>query len=239
MQAETMAAAGRLAATIAHEINNPLEAITNFVYLARMTPGMPEDAARQLAHADRELARVAQIARKALGFYRETSQEKWFQVHQLVEEVMLLYERKMRDKQITAHVEVDFALRIHVKQGELRQIISNLLANAIDACAPGGAIWLRARSGIAWRTGARRGVRFTLADNGSGMPPEVQRRIFVPFFTTKGNTGTGLGLWVSKTLLEQHGGYLRFHSRQGARPGTVMSFFLPATAEIYELPRCA
>lgn len=241
VQAEKLAAAGRMAATIAHEINNPLEAVTNFIYLARTTPDMPEEAARHLEVADRELTRVAQIAQKTLGFYRDTSKDKWLHVRELVEDVLLIYERKMRNKQITAEVSVDPELRIYFKQGELRQVLSNLLVNAIDACASGGHIWLRAHASTDWSEGGEDGVRFTIADNGSGMSPEVQKRIFVPFFTTKANVGTGIGLWVSKSLLEQHGGSLRFRSRQGSPSGTVMSFFVPGNAnlQVHELPRSA
>ena len=241
IQAEKLAAAGRMAATIAHEINNPLEAVTNFIYLARTTPGLPDEATRHLEVADRELCRVAQIAQKTLGFYRDTSRDKWLGVAELIEDVLLIYERKMRNKQIAAHVKIEPALRVYAKQGELRQVLSNLLANAIDACSRGGSIWLRAHASISWSNGGGRGTRFTLADNGSGMPPDVQRRIFVPFFTTKQNVGTGIGLWVSRSLLEQHGGFLRFRSREDSPSGTVMSFFVPANAnlQVHELARSA
>lgn len=228
LQAEKVASAGRMAATIAHEINNPLEAVTNFIYLARTTPDLPEGASRQLEIADRELSRVAQIAQKTLGFYRDTSKNKWLEVSEAVDDVMLVYERKLRFKHIRATVEVGKGLKVFAKQGELKQVLSNLVANAIDASREGGSIKVRVHASSKWVNGSEPGIRFTVADQGTGMPPEVQRRIFVPFFTTKANTGTGLGLWVTKSLIEQQGGYLRFRSRQGERSGTVMSFFLPA-----------
>jgi signal transduction histidine kinase len=106
--------------------------------------------------------------------------------------------------------------------------LSNLIANAIDASAPGGKIWLRVHGTKNWTEGREPGVRITVADNGTGMSPEVKRRIFVPFFTTKSNVGTGIGLWVTKSLIEQQGGYLRFRSQQGQKAGTVMSFFVPS-----------
>ena len=230
IQAEKLAAAGRMAATIAHEINNPLEAVTNFIYLARTNPDIPEETQRYLEIADRELTRVAQIAQKTLGFYRDTSNNKWIGVHEVVADILLIYDRKLRYKQINCVVDVDPDLKVFAKQGELKQALSNLLANAIDASHEGGTVWLRARSSSNWIKGHEAGVRITLADNGSGMSPEVQKRIFVPFFTTKANIGTGIGLWVTKSLIEQDGGYLRFRSRQGQRSGTVMSFFLPASA---------
>jgi PAS domain S-box-containing protein len=230
IQAEKLAAAGRMAATIAHEINNPLEAVTNFIYLARTTPNLPEEAGRHLEIADRELTRVAQIAQKTLGFYRDTSRNKWISVTELVDDVMLIYERKMRYKQIRAAVSVTSGLKVFAKLGELKQALSNLLANAIDASHQGGCIWIRGRQSSCKGTdGAASCIRITVADNGTGMSPEVQKRIFVPFFTTKGNIGTGIGLWVTKSLIEQQGGSMRFRSCQGARSGTIMSLFLPAS----------
>jgi signal transduction histidine kinase len=120
-------------------------------------------------------------------------------------------------------------LKVHLRQGELKQILANLIANAIDASTDGGKLWLRVHPTRNWTNGMQAGLRITLADNGSGMSPEVQRRIFVPFFTTKSDVGTGIGLWVTKSLIEGLDGYLRFRSRQGRASGTVMSFFLPLT----------
>jgi PAS domain S-box-containing protein len=227
VQAEKLAATGRMAATIAHEINNPLEAVTNFIYLAKTSEGVPEDVCRMLDIADRELARIAQIAQQTLGFYRDNSQLKWVSLAELVREVMTIYERKLLNKRLTVEVEVDATLKLLVKHGELKQALSNLLANAIDASSERGNLWLRARPTRNWTNGMEPGVRITLADNGSGMAPEVQQRIFVPFFTTKIDVGTGIGLWVTKNLIEQQGGYMRFRSKQGLKAGTVMSFFLP------------
>lgn len=230
IQAEKLAAAGRMAATIAHEINNPLEAVTNFIYLARTTPQIPEESRHYLEIADRELTRVAQMAQKTLGFYRDTSKNRWLNVREVADDVLLIYERKLRNKQIETTLDVPSGLKAFAKQGELKQVLSNLMANAIDASREGGSIWLRAHATCNWTNGMEPGVRISVADNGSGMASEVQRRIFAPFFTTKANAGTGIGLWVTKSLVEQHGGYLRFRSRQGRRSGTVMSLFLPNAA---------
>lgn len=237
IQAEKRAAAGSMAATIAHEINNPLEAVTNFLYLARTTLGNPEEAAHYLEVADRELTRVAQIAQKTLGFYRDTSRKKWLGVGELVDDVMLIYGRKLRNKRLEAKVSVDSGIMVFAKQGEMKQALSNLLANAIDASPAGGSIWLRAQPSCCWTNGMEPGVRIAVADNGSGMAPEVQKRIFTPFFTTKANAGTGIGLWVTKSFIEQQGGYLRFRSRQGPHSGTVMTFFIPTPSrpEIHEV----
>ena len=227
VQAEKLAAAGRLAATIAHEINNPLEAVTNFIYLSRTANGLPEEVSRYLEIADRELARVAQIAQQTLGFYRDNSKQRWISMAELVHDVMIVYERKIALKRLQTQVKVDPDLKIFCKHGELRQALSNLLANAIDASRESGRIWLRARASSIWSHARVQGVRITLADDGIGMSPDVQKRIFVPFLTTKAEIGTGIGLWATKTLIEQQRGQMRFRSRQSHKSGTVMSVFLP------------
>jgi PAS domain S-box-containing protein len=229
IQAEKLAAAGRLAATIAHEINNPLEAVTNFIYLAMTAEGLPKDVSRYLEIADRELARVAQIAQQTLGFYRDNSKRRLFRVAELLHDVMIIYERKLANKNLRLQTSFDPELKVYGKHGELRQALSNLIANAIDASKAGGKIWLRAHLTKNWTNGMKPGVRITLADKGCGMAPEVQKRIFVPFYTTKSDVGTGIGLWATKCLIEQQGGYIHFRSRQGETHGTVMSMFLPGT----------
>ncbi len=227
IEAERLAAAGRMAGTIAHEINNPLEAVTNFIYLAMTTEGVPEDAIRYLQIADRELGRAAQISRQTLGFYRGGSIRKWVSVSEVFQDVLTIYSRKIRARQLTACIVVDPSLEVYGKDGELRQVLLNLTANAVDASRQNGTLWFRAHRTRNWKSGGENCVRITLADNGLGMAPEVKGRIFVPFFTTKSGTGTGLGLWVTKCLIEQQGGYIHFRSREGERSGTVMGFILP------------
>ena len=165
IQAEKLAAAGRLAATIAHEINNPLEAVTNFIYLAMTARGLPDEVFRHLEIADRELARVAQIAQQTLGFYRDNSKDRWIVIADLMRDVMIVYERKLAYKHMETEIAIDPELRLYCKQGELRQAISNLISNAIDASKPGGKIWLKAHISRRWKDGDP-GVRITLADNG-------------------------------------------------------------------------
>jgi len=227
IQSEKLAATGRLAATIAHEINNPLEAVTNFIYLAMTAQGLPEEVCRHLQIADRELARVSQIAQQTLGFYRGASKDRWVTVADLIRDVLVVYERKLAYKRIETIVSVTPDLKLYGRQGELRQALSNLVTNAIDALKMSGKIWIRARVSRGWGKDAEEGVRITLADNGSGMSHEVKKKIFVPFFTTKADIGTGIGLWATKALIEQQGGALRFRSRQGQKAGTAMSIFLP------------
>lgn len=227
IEAERQAAAGRMAGTIAHEINNPLEAVTNFIYLAMTTEGVPEDAIRHLQIADRELGRAAQISRQTLGFYRGGSTRKWVSVSEVFQDVLTIYSRNVRARQLSVRIAVDPSLEVYGKDGELRQILLNLTANAVDASRQGGTLWFRAHRTSNWKSGGENCLRITLADNGLGMSTEVKGRIFVPLFTTKTGSGTGLGLWVTKCLIEQQGGYIHFRSRQGERSGTVMSFVLP------------
>jgi PAS domain S-box-containing protein len=227
MRAEKLAAAGRLAATVAHEVNNPLEGLTNLVYIARRTDSL--DEARQLlSQAESELARIAHITRQSLGFYRETTTPAHFQPASVVREVANFYSARARNQGVTFVVEAETEREVLGNSGELRQILSNLLANSLDACAHGSTIRIQARSAIDPRNPSRNGVRITIADTGFGIPSEHLDNIFEPFFTTKKDTGTGLGLWVSRELVQKHGGTLRVRSRtEKPRSGTLFSIFLP------------
>jgi PAS domain S-box-containing protein len=224
---ERLASVGRLAATVAHEINNPLEAVLNCIYLAKTQPGLSDETRDLLHTADSELGRVAHIAQQTLGFYRDNSQPAKVGLSQLIRDVVGIYEGKMRQKSLRLEKHVQEQATLIGLQGELKQIISNLLANAIDACETGGKVIIRCRtctdiSGVP-------GVRITIADTGGGIALADRRRLFEPFFTTKKSVGTGLGLWITKDLLEKRGGSIRFRSSIGAgRSGTAMSLFLPA-----------
>ena len=226
---EKLAATGRLAATIAHEINNPLEAVTNFIYLAKTTEGISDKVRDYLEIADQELGRVSHIARQTLGFYRDSSGPTTIQVAGLVQDVVNLYQRRIHYKALNVAVEVSPDLVISGLAGEMRQVVSNLLANAIDASADNGKIRIRARSLPDPRSG-QPAIRITIGDSGCGMTPEVRRKLFTPFFTTKADVGTGLGLWVTKGMVEKARGRIRVRSRENA--GTVFSMIFPATAAV-------
>jgi PAS domain S-box-containing protein len=223
---ERLASVGRLAATVAHEINNPLEAITNYIFLAKEQPGVSEKVKRYLTAADEELRRVALIAQQTLGFYRDNSQPSMLSLSTVLREVLTIYDRKLRYKSLKAQVEIEPGLEVCTVEGELKQILSNLIINAIDASHDGGRVLIRARSSCNFQSGMR-GVRISVADYGSGIAAENKSRIFDPFFTTKVTVGTGLGLWITKELLERKGGAIRFRSSTSNRSGTVMSIFLP------------
>ncbi len=229
---EKLAATGRLAATISHEINNPLEAVTNFICLARHDSALSEQTRSLLDGADRELQRVAHIARQTLGFYRDTTSPVDVNVAEMLAEVVELYRSKITYKSLHVRNHFDASCEVHAFQGEIRQVFSNILANAIEASPHDGVLVLRVAAGRSWATPEKRGVRVTIADQGRGISTQARARIFEPFYSTKQNIGTGLGLWVSKSLVEKHGGAIRFRSSIAhGRSGTVFSVFLPCNPE--------
>jgi PAS domain S-box-containing protein len=230
MRAEKLASAGRLAAAIAHEVNNPLEGLVNLIYLARGEEDM-QKIRRHLTEADRELQRIAHITRQSLGFYRETSVAGSFRPDVVTREVFDFYSSRAATARVSLHVNIKTEQKAFGNQGEFRQVLSNLLANSLDACKDGDAICVRVRAAVSPRDPALRGVRIAVADTGCGIAPENMERIFEPFFTTKKDTGTGLGLWVSRELMEKCGGNLSVRSSvSGRRSGTVFSLFLPGSA---------
>jgi len=225
IQAEKLAAVGRLAASISHEINNPLEAITNLIYLSREHPGLPPEVAENLAIADAEVVRCSQITTQTLRFHRQSTSPTSTTAAQLFDSVITLYQGRLTNRNITVHRGAITSTHFHCLEGEIRQVLSNLIANAIDAMRQGGRLLLRAHPAI--HITGKPGVRLVIADDGHGMSPEVQSRIFQPFFTTRELAGTGLGLWISKDIIDSHGGQLTVRSR--TERGTVFSLFLPSS----------
>jgi signal transduction histidine kinase len=223
-QTEKLAATGRLAATIAHEINNPLEAVTNLIYLCKTDPEIPPLAQRLLEMADSELARVSQIAQQTLGFYRDTTRPIEIDLNVLLEAVVDLFARKLFSKKISCSLDLAPNLRIFGLQGEVRQVFSNLLVNAIDATSS-GAIRIRGRHRTCRDC---KGVSIIISDSGSGIPVHVRQKLFAPFFTTKESVGTGLGLWVTRGIVEKQGGSIGFRTRTEHPSGTCFRVFLPA-----------
>jgi PAS domain S-box-containing protein len=233
MRAEKLAAAGRLAASVAHEVNNPLEGLTNLVYIALRSDDLAE-IRKLLTYAENELGRIAHITRQSLGFYRETSSPAHFKPSAIVREVAGFYAARASNMGVAFTINAGTEEEVLGTAGELRQVLSNLLANSLDACSSGAVVRIEAKSAIDPRNPASRGVRITIADSGLGIPSEHLESIFEPFFTTKKDTGTGLGLWVSRELIQKHGGSLRVRSRTtDPLCGTVFSLFLPKHGGIY------
>jgi PAS domain S-box-containing protein len=231
-RAEKLAAVGQLGATIAHELNNPLEAVTNLAYLIRKNKSLDEKAQRQLEALDQELARMADMTRRTLGFYRDTSSAVPVLPTEIMDEVLALYARRLQSKSVELKKEYETRAEVIAFVGEIRKVFSNLIANAIDAVGKRGRITIRIRDSQDWRNHDVRGVRITVADSGSGITPTDKPRIFEPLYTTKIETGTGLGLWLSKDIVQSHRGSISVHSGgwPGAHCKTAFSVFLPAGA---------
>jgi PAS domain S-box-containing protein len=227
-QTEKLAAAGRLAASISHEINNPLEAITNLLYLLETSKTLDEGDRKYLMMAQSELARVSQIAIQTLRFYRQATKPAETSISELLESVLELYRGRLNQAEITVVRQFQTNGVQMAFGGELRQVFANIVGNALDASRAGGKLVVRVRNGRDPRNGAP-GVRVSIADTGHGMNADTLKHIFEPFFTTKGNTGTGLGLWVSQEIVEKHQGRLNVRSSDATdRHGTVFSLFLPS-----------
>ena len=224
-RAEKLATAGELGATIAHEMNNPLAAVTNLAYLIRKNKSLDEKARQQLALLEQEVARMAHMTRRTLGFYRDTSSPVAADMGQIMDEVIELYSRKLESKAIMVQRDYQAHAKVAVFPGEIRKVFSNLIANAIDAIRRQGTITVRVRNAHSWNSSAQPGARITVADSGIGIKPADRRKIFEPFYTTKKETGTGLGLWLSKDIVQKHGGSITV---RGERNGTVFSVFIPA-----------
>ena len=230
LRSEMLANAGRLAASIAHEINNPLEAIMNTLYIVRTSADLPVSAREYLDIADGELMRIAHITRQTLGFYREFSAATSNSASALIGSVINLLQAKIRAKRVAVDQQCNEQLRVMGIAGELRQVLANLLTNSLDAIGQSSRIVLRASASIDPKNGKRR-VRLTVADCGHGMEAATTKQVFDPFFTTKGSVGTGLGLWVCRQLVEKNGGSIQVRSNtDGERRGTTFSIVLPAEA---------
>jgi PAS domain S-box-containing protein len=229
-RSEKLATAGRLAATIAHEINNPLEAVTNLVYLIRQDSGFKPDTGELLRQADEQLARINHIAKQTLGFYRERNAPEPVNVVEKLEGLLAILQARINSRQLRVVREYKSVGLLNGCRGEIRQVFSNLLTNAIDASPNGGTVIVRVKP-ESEASGAAAAIRIEIEDFGPGIEPVNQSRIFEPFFTTKSDAGTGLGLWVTKELVEKHGGTISFHSRsQEGASGTCFSVVLPASA---------
>lgn len=234
LASEKLAVTGRLAATLAHEIHNPLDSVVNLLYLMK-TGATPEETSEFLDLARAELDRVTQISRAMLGMYRESRTPISIDLKDLLESVLLLLHRQISQAGLTLQHDLDDAT-ITGFPVELRQVFTNLLANAIDASSGAGRLEITLRNTPAVRSSAARelrpaGATVTITDHGEGISPDVLDQLFQPFFTTKGEKGTGLGLWVSQGIVQKHGGDIHLESRTGPNDhGTTVTVFLPQGA---------
>jgi PAS domain S-box-containing protein len=225
IQSEKLAATGQMAAAIAHEINNPLEALMNLVFLARHNSPPEGKAHKLLLTAEEELERVSSIARQTLGYYRETGSSVEVYLHDLIQNVLTVYNSRLIGNSISVAVRFNDLQKISVRRGEMLQVFSNIIANAIDAMRDGGTLNISTRNLVS-STGD--GVQIVIRDSGVGIKPENLPKVFEAFFTTKGNLGTGIGLWVARQLVEKRGGQISLASSfEQGKSGTTITIFVP------------
>ena len=226
LQNEKLASVGRLASSIAHEINNPLASVTNLLYILE-TQVTTAELKSLVTSAQEELARVSQITSHTLRFHRQSTSPTDLDVTKLFESVVGLYRARLRNSDVVARIGRRQAAQLHCHEGELRQIVLNIVANALDAMKSGGILHLRCWDSRQWATGES-GVRIVVADNGTGMDIATRTRMFEPFFSTKGIGGAGLGLWVAKDLVQSNKGSMAVRtSDRRESHGTVFSLFFP------------
>jgi PAS domain S-box-containing protein len=227
-EVEKVAAAGQLAASLAHEINNPLEAVINVLYLLAGRSDLDPTATGLISIANNEVTRVARIVRQSLSYYRAGTMAREVDLAALIEESLQVFSDKFQRAGIAIGKKIKPGTRIIGFADEIRQVVDNLLVNAVEATPRGGRLALALRQSRCWKNHSQLGARLTIADNGCGIPKTHLARIFEPFFTTKAEKGTGLGLWVVKGIVKKHGGSLRIRSTDAAaRSGTVICIFWP------------
>ena len=227
---EKLAATGRLAASIAHEINNPLEAITNLLFLLRNFCQLQDPALEYVNMAEHEARRISEITQQTLRFYRQSTSPTRASMAELLDSVLSLYQGRLNSLNLQVERKYHQEIDLFCFAGELRQVFANLIGNAIDATPSGGRILVQACRSRNWKCPEQTGIRFTIADTGIGMDENVRNHAFEAFFTTKDVTGTGLGLWVSHEIIVKHHGLVHLRSRPttGDRPsGTVFQVFIP------------
>jgi len=230
---ERLTLAGRLSATIAHEIRNPLDTVTNLVYLLQHEERTNSAATQYLDMASEELTRIAQITSQLLTFHRESRTPVPVNLNDVLDSVLVLFSPQIKRNQIQVDRRFEASLSVRGFPGELRQVFSNLVGNAIEAISEGGELVLHTRESSLATDPARKGIRITVLDDGTGIPRGVRKNLFAPFYTTKGEKGTGLGLWISRGIIEKHEGTIHLTStNRNGRSGTAFSVFLPFEQEL-------
>jgi PAS domain S-box-containing protein len=225
IEADKIATTGRMAAAVAHEINNPLASVLNLIFLVRQGGLSKEDTQHYLDTAESEIERVSHIARQTLGFYRDTGSPSEVHLRDLMENVLSVYKSKLLSHSIAVDAKYNDLRRISVHPGEIVQVFSNVVSNAIDAMPHGGRLSI---SMTRTTKTERDGLQIAVTDTGDGIRREHLGKVFEPFFTTKGSLGTGIGLWVVRQLVERHGGQISISSSTGPDDsGTDVTIYLP------------
>jgi PAS domain S-box-containing protein len=225
---EKMAATGRIAATISHELRNPLDSVMQLLYLVKQSPKLGDEERQQLDLVDQELHRMTEVAQQTLAMHRQASAMVQVNLVKLIDGIMLLYGKKVRSQKIQIEKRYDWQGEVPGFPAELRQVFTNLIVNAVEAMPTGGKLWVHVRRHRETVGLRREGALIVLLDSGSGIPKSERKHLFEPFFTTKGEKGSGVGLWVSNGIVQRHHGSIRVHSdsRRG-RSYTCFEVFLP------------
>jgi len=229
---EKLAATGRLAHSIAHEINNPLEAVTNLIYLLKQALVDRKDATDYLDMADVELQRVSRITKQTLSFHRDSSKPVEVSIADVVDSVLVLYRKQLEDRSITVYQRFTASRLVDAFPGQLRQVFANIISNAIDAMPSAGRLTIHVYDTHVWDSARTPGVRVAFFDSGKGIPQEHVHNIFKAFYTTKEQKGSGLGLWLSAGIISQHRGRITVRSRLLPPSGTCFSIFFPQSTTV-------
>ena len=242
LKGETLAAGSRLVASAAHELKNPLEAISNLLYLLKKTPSLDSQQREYVSKLQKEVKRLEQITNETLHLYRESHAPEKVSVAQIVDTVLDFYQAKIAFKKITIEKRFQSAGTVEMFPVQIRQVFTNVVVNGLEAVPPGGRLRIHIARSREWGNSQLPGVRITILDNGPGIRREDKPKIFRSSFTTKGAKGSGLGLWLSRDIVRKHGGNIRFRSSTRAgHSGTCFSVFLPATmaAAPRQMPQAA
>jgi signal transduction histidine kinase len=227
-QSEKLAAVGKLASSISHEINNPLESVTNLLYLLGSNPTLDRTGLEYLRMAEAELARISEITTQTLRFHRQATKAVPTRLAEVIDSVLSIYKSRITSAGLLLSREYESTEPLTCFAGEIRQAIANVIGNAIEATSQGGKLRVRLRASHDWKTRQQLGLRITVGETGSGIMADQRAQIFEAFFTTKGISGTGLGLWITKGLIDKHHGTISVHSStEEDASGTVVSIFLP------------
>jgi two-component system CheB/CheR fusion protein len=235
--AEKLASAGRIAATVAHEINNPLDVLSSVMYLMGQNSALDQASRDLVRRGDETVRRITSITRQTLGLFSNSSEIQDVAVSQLLDETLELLGSKFREQNVSVRKRYDVEGRIHAAPTEYRQVFTNLMVNALAAMPAGGKLALHVYASRDWRRPEQRGIRVVIADAGAGIPREQQKKIFEPFFTTKGAKGTGLGLYVISGIVRKYEGAIHLRSSTAnGKSGTCFSIFFPANTGYNSTP---
>ncbi len=227
VRSEKLAIASQMAASIAHQINNPLAAVTNAIYLASQEKHLSEAARTYLQLAESELARVATLTTRSLRFHRQSSAPVTVDVGKLIEPILASFRGRMEAESIRVVCELERDATLACFADDMQQVFAILIGNALDASEAGSRIRIRVRRTRSWNEPSTAGIRIAVADKGHGIPGDMSKSLFDSLLSTKGEQGTGLGLWVAQGIVRRHQGSIRFRSRTGLQHGTVFSLFFP------------